>query len=618
MNTERGFLQAIAEEPDDDGLRLIFADFLEDQGRTAWAALIRRQIAARPADPDELDRGWSMDVMRFRASPTQDLAQIQAEMGYPVPLDNAILRRGFVEHLHLPAEQLLQVGAELAAWGPVPQIKPTGVDRHANALARWDPPAGLSRLNLSGTGLRDHHLEALIDSPLFVGLRELCLSQTNPPHNRLSAAVARILARAPSLHNLRRLDLHSNPIGDDGLRLLMLSKSLNGLTWLGLGSCRIQGRPFETLRDRNPWPHLRVLDLISNRLDVSYTAALASSPLLAQVRRLRCAYTGADDSFAFALSESAHVQHLRELDLEGNRMTVQGYQAILRSPYLSRLRHLDLPADTRTGAFVARGTMLAQSLARPAFAATIEHLNLKHLHLGDEGGIALTQRDLYPRLKKLGLGQCGLGQEGAQALLDWAIPNAVDVDVEPHSLGPAGVEFVVRLKCHRLSPGETTHLDLERMNLGDDGLDRLIEQPDLTRCCHLNLMQNNLSSVGIERLARCPSLANLERLNLGINPIGDEGVRALAASHHLARLQTLELGTCRLTDDAVQALATSQTLTEVQELVLFDNHLTDRSASFLAEWPHPALTKLHLTRSNFSSQGWGILLRRYGTDLMAY
>ena len=32
MNHEQAFLEAIAQEPDDDGLRLIYADWLEDAG----------------------------------------------------------------------------------------------------------------------------------------------------------------------------------------------------------------------------------------------------------------------------------------------------------------------------------------------------------------------------------------------------------------------------------------------------------------------------------------------------------------------------------------------------------------------------------------------------------
>ena len=51
---------AIADEPDDDGLRLIFADWLADHGKPRWAALLRRQVGDCPADPDGLHEDWCL------------------------------------------------------------------------------------------------------------------------------------------------------------------------------------------------------------------------------------------------------------------------------------------------------------------------------------------------------------------------------------------------------------------------------------------------------------------------------------------------------------------------------------------------------------------------------
>ncbi|HYT91148.1 MAG TPA: TIGR02996 domain-containing protein, partial [Gemmataceae bacterium] len=43
MSEERVFLQAIREDPEDDSVRLIYADWLEEQGHAARAELIRVQ-----------------------------------------------------------------------------------------------------------------------------------------------------------------------------------------------------------------------------------------------------------------------------------------------------------------------------------------------------------------------------------------------------------------------------------------------------------------------------------------------------------------------------------------------------------------------------------------------
>lgn len=59
MDTEQAFLRDIAENPDDNGLRLIYADWLEENGRPGYGELIQNEIKGgveRLADPACLPR----------------------------------------------------------------------------------------------------------------------------------------------------------------------------------------------------------------------------------------------------------------------------------------------------------------------------------------------------------------------------------------------------------------------------------------------------------------------------------------------------------------------------------------------------------------------------------
>jgi len=56
MTPEHAFLEAIKEEPDDDGLRLIFADWLEENGQPHRAEFIRTQVALARMDAGDLHR----------------------------------------------------------------------------------------------------------------------------------------------------------------------------------------------------------------------------------------------------------------------------------------------------------------------------------------------------------------------------------------------------------------------------------------------------------------------------------------------------------------------------------------------------------------------------------
>src|SRR5439155_15143566 len=53
MTTERALLAAIREDPEDDAARLVYADWLEEQGQADRAELIRVKVRARRADGDE-------------------------------------------------------------------------------------------------------------------------------------------------------------------------------------------------------------------------------------------------------------------------------------------------------------------------------------------------------------------------------------------------------------------------------------------------------------------------------------------------------------------------------------------------------------------------------------
>jgi len=53
MATDAIFLQDILKHPEDDALRLIYADWLEEHGDPDWAEFIRVQIASARLPPEQ-------------------------------------------------------------------------------------------------------------------------------------------------------------------------------------------------------------------------------------------------------------------------------------------------------------------------------------------------------------------------------------------------------------------------------------------------------------------------------------------------------------------------------------------------------------------------------------
>src|SRR5437773_1150439 len=55
MTTEKAFLSDAAEHPEDDAPRLVYADWLDEQGRSDYAELIRVQCRLASSTPDAPD-----------------------------------------------------------------------------------------------------------------------------------------------------------------------------------------------------------------------------------------------------------------------------------------------------------------------------------------------------------------------------------------------------------------------------------------------------------------------------------------------------------------------------------------------------------------------------------
>ena len=174
---EEGFLNAIAHEPDDDALRLIYADWLEEQGDTR-ADLVRVQVELACRNLP----GERRTALRLRER--ELLAEHAAEWSVPLRglADAWQFRRGVVEAATLTAASLL-----------------ANVER----LFRLTPLLELRLIDASG------YLDEVAALPQLGQLRTLRLDCS-----RLSDGELRPLLRAGHLDRLRALDLRWNDLTD--------------------------------------------------------------------------------------------------------------------------------------------------------------------------------------------------------------------------------------------------------------------------------------------------------------------------------------------------------------------------------------------------------------------
>ena len=115
---EDAFLQTILEHPDDDIPRLVFADWLEEQGNPRGAFI---RLQCERAKLTQHDSAWK-DLLAQEAAL---LREFDAEWSKPVLryVDEVHYRRGFVEHIRVSAMKLLKTADRLFRAAPVSSIR---------------------------------------------------------------------------------------------------------------------------------------------------------------------------------------------------------------------------------------------------------------------------------------------------------------------------------------------------------------------------------------------------------------------------------------------------------------------------------------------------------------
>mgnify|MGYP001269080457 CR=1 FL=1 len=201
-----GFLRAICENPDDDTPRLVYADWLEEQGQAGRAEFIRAQIQMTRVSSGS--RRYA--VLRRRA------LQLLAERGEAWRGElpkwarrRCEFRRGFVAHVGCTALQFIKQGEQLLRTVPVQSLRVRRGEGHIVKLAESPHLSRIRALDLYNNGVNSVDVEALAASPYLCRLTTLRLGFSS-----LGAEGMRALAASPALTNLTALnvsmcDLHT-------------------------------------------------------------------------------------------------------------------------------------------------------------------------------------------------------------------------------------------------------------------------------------------------------------------------------------------------------------------------------------------------------------------------
>jgi uncharacterized protein (TIGR02996 family) len=473
----QAFLDAIVANIDDDTPRLVYADWLEEQGDSARAEFIRVQVerARIPAwDAAQVRLGLREQELLKRHG-ERWLAELPAVEGARWEG----FRRGIVAEVAFASFEAMRKNAHACrAVAPVEAVRVRWPRRREGRRA-VQPIAELRELTL--TGNPDYEaIEWMAESPQLSTLRRLTAGD-------LWDWWLQQLVASPHLANLKSLRLPAKNLGNAGIFALTRSSSLSALEELDFSS---QSRHERYIDD----PVIRGAGI----------AALMGWPGLATVR---------------------------SLILSGNDVSRDGLRALLRSPHVGQLKELSL-CDARLD-----GQAMAE-FASALPGLRLETLDLGENILKDVGAEYVATAPCLRELKVLRADRCEIPPTGARLFAKKAsfLGGVRLLDVGHNHFGPAGLGALLERE-----PSSLHTLRMRDNDLFDKGAAVLAGSPASDALLEVDLSQNDLGDAAALALGESAHLRGLLILRLADNPIGKEAVATLAASPLGRRLPVLEL-----------------------------------------------------------------------------
>lgn len=299
MTEQAALLAEIYQWPEEDAPRMIFADWLEDNGDPERAEFIRLQLQQARGDSGEepTTRGraavllakhwkqWVAPLARLISGdgyePHMPWLREKPEMALTKLLSH--FPRGFVGELSMAVDRMLNHAEEILQRTVLTRLRLYGVGGKGRQLAgcpalRWirelefidyyrqfigpedmaelaqSPYLGrLKTLRLARNNLGDEGVRALTEAGWLEGIEYLDLSD-----NGISTEGLAALIDCPRFRSLRVLHLDHNFFSDFGDRLLERSNWLGQLKFLSMRRSQLAADVYSTMRNQAPHLVLRI------------------------------------------------------------------------------------------------------------------------------------------------------------------------------------------------------------------------------------------------------------------------------------------------------------------------------------------------------------------------
>lgn len=450
-------------------------------------------------------------------------------------------------------------------------------------LVQTQPLEHLKTLNLQSNKLKTDSMKILAQSKYLPALKNLILFENQFDHTSIDA-----MRDAPWLPQLTMLELSSNGLEEEGVETLLTIDRFDQLQDLGLELNNIRDEGCEVLAQSTNLTTLTNLDLSQNSIGLY----------------------GNNEGIA-ALSQSVGFPNLESLTLNENHIKDDGLRHLAGAQHFHRLRRLSVDENDINGPGLL-------DLARAPWINQLEYLSVQTNEYADEY-IAFEHYSAF-------VGALGAHAENITLNIGYEKPEWMYVIEDPNERDFDPSEFILDDNDYELLSQhpkfkEIKSLDLSEANPTTHQLQILFGSGCLEHLEELSIDSVALPSNGPEALSR---MTHLQLLSLYDVQLDDATLHKILHKAHWPHLHTLNIGLNNLTEQTFKNLnqkdlpaLRAMTLWEMKcsmadfiqylqqtpvtyfEEILFDESaITHENAS-----PNPRTKPLHIDSLNLDSCG---------------
>lgn len=349
MSQHTRFLDAIIDEPEEDGHRLVYADYLEEQGDPR-GEFVRLQCERKHLTPltKEHDACVQRESELLARHEGQWDSELATSFGKKLTYD-----RGFVNHVEMRATQFLKVGQDLLRRTPLETIRLTFLKGQVQKLEGEGLLERLRGIDLRSVRYPAEEFERLIQAlPL---LTRLHAKQSCHPVNE---HYAKVLLDGPAGKNLQHLEFTSIETGF--YRFLGSRGGLPNLKSFRLGNAVMGGPRPKYFKDMD-WRSLEHLQ-VDGTIRVADMQELAH---MAPLKHIEFRYGSIPERGLRAMLEAGCFAQAEKIVFYGSQISEKALTALFRSD-LNRCRYLNV----RTTDFLSDG--LCKTIAEAERLGSLE------------------------------------------------------------------------------------------------------------------------------------------------------------------------------------------------------------------------------------------------------